>query len=375
MDVHDANRNGKPHIALVFGNVTLKNKVLTALSPFYMCSEYSNIVEATAGCRSSVPAVIVVGEEMRSGNGYDFVHMLRLDPVVAAVPVVMMVAKDDSRTRNAVAKCKADCHLANSCGQSVLVSTVSNLLNRSVESKWQTLPTLQKQALTGTLDLFNGLSNAIVNGESLQYGSVSDACKPLVDAVANNDFKGILRGVKHHDNYTYAHSVRVATLLALFGFNLHLSKEEQAILASGGLLHDVGKMSIPNEVLNKAGRLSPAEFAVMKGHVNASMAYLQGCQDLPNGILIIASQHHEKLDGTGYPNGFAGKKLDRLARMASIIDVFSALTDRRVYKPAMTPEAALKIMVDEMASHLDITLVGLFRQMLLDATSDDISAG
>lgn len=172
--------------------------------------------------------------------------------------------------------------------------------------------------------------------------------------------------MRSHDNYTYAHSLQVATLLALFGHSLGLSKEEQAILASGGLLHDVGKMTIPNEVLNKPGRLTPAEFIVMKGHVEASIAHLERCPDLPKSILTIAAQHHEKLNGTGYPYGLNGKRLDELARMASIIDVFSALTDRRVYKPSMTAEAALQIMTDQMGSHLDMRLVGLFRQMLLD---------
>ncbi|HEX3995558.1 MAG TPA: HD domain-containing phosphohydrolase, partial [Acetobacteraceae bacterium] len=118
----------------------------------------------------------------------------------------------------------------------------------------------------------------------------------------------------------------------------------------------------------KPGRLNPAEFEVMKGHVTASMTYLQDCPDLPKGIGIIAAQHHEKLDGTGYPFGLTGSKLNRLARMASIIDVFTALTDRRVYKREMEAETALKLMVDEMTSHLDMKLLGLFRQMLLDAT-------
>jgi len=153
----------------------------------------------------------------------------------------------------------------------------------------------------------------------------------------------------------------------LFGVNLSLTKDEQVILASGGLLHDVGKMSIPREVLNKAGPLDAAESAVMRGHVTASVEYLLACPDLPKGILDIAAQHHERLDGTGYPLGLAGNQLNRLARMASIIDVFGALTDRRVYKPPMAPEAALGIMVNEMASHLDMQLLGLFRQMLLDA--------
>jgi HD-GYP domain-containing protein (c-di-GMP phosphodiesterase class II) len=98
--------------------------------------------------------------------------------------------------------------------------------------------------------------------------------------------------------------------------------------------------------------------------------YLQCCPDLPKGIVTIAAQHHEKLDGTGYPAGLSGNKLNRLARMASIVDVFSALTDRRVYKPPMEAEAALNLMVDEMGSHLDIKLLGMFRQMLLDATQE-----
>lgn len=86
------------------------------------------------------------------------------------------------------------------------------------------------------------------------------------------------------------------------------------------------------------------------------------------GIITIAEQHHEKLDGSGYPFGLAGNQLNRLARMASIIDVFSALTDRRVYKPPMPAEAALAVMVNDMSSHLDMKLLRLFRQMLLDAT-------
>jgi HD-GYP domain-containing protein (c-di-GMP phosphodiesterase class II) len=165
--------------------------------------------------------------------------------------------------------------------------------------------------------------------------------------------------------------MRVATLLSLFGFTIGLSSDEQSVLASGGLLHDVGKMSIPHEVLNKPGRLTPEEFTVMKSHVTASVAYLSGCPDLPQGIHVIAGQHHEKLDGSGYPLGLFGSQLNHLARMASIVDVFSALTDRRAYKPSMEAEVALKMMVEQMGSHhLDMGLLMLFREMLLDAATE-----
>jgi putative nucleotidyltransferase with HDIG domain len=366
MDVQTIDRTGKSYIILALGNAEVRSHVASALKLFYQFGNFSDIPRASAACRMRMPLVAVIGEELAPSNGYDLVHMLRLDPALASIPVVIMVARDDGRTRAAVAKSGAQCHLVNACSSSVLLATVSSLINRGVERRWQDLPPLQSQALASTLKLFNGLSAAIGTGNPVLYGDVSEACKPLVDAVACDDYKGILSGVRNHDNYTYAHSLQVATLLALFGSNLGLSKDEQAVLASGGLLHDVGKMSIPTEVLNKPGRLSPKEFIVMKGHVEASIAHLERCPDLPKGILTIAAQHHEKLNGTGYPYGLTAKRLDELARMASIIDVFSALTDRRVYKPSMSPEAALKVMTEEMTSHLDMKLLGLFRQMLLD---------
>jgi HD-GYP domain-containing protein (c-di-GMP phosphodiesterase class II) len=176
-----------------------------------------------------------------------------------------------------------------------------------------------------------------------------------------------LRGVRGHDNYTYAHSLRVATLLSLFGGNIGLSTDDQSMLATGGLLHDLGKLQIPIRILNKSGRLTKEEFLAMQRHVPATLSLLENCPDLPKGVFIMAGQHHERLDGTGYPNGLKGNQLNQLARMISIVDVFTALTDRRVYKQPMLPEKALAIMSNEMTAHLDMQLLAFFRHMLLDA--------
>jgi HD-GYP domain-containing protein (c-di-GMP phosphodiesterase class II) len=371
MDVHTldqaGDRTGKPYIAIVVGNATQRSRVASCLMSFYQFAEYPDISGAIAGCRARIPRLVLVSEELCAGTGFEFVRMMRLDPNLASVPVVMIVVKDDKAARDGVAQCGAEGYLVGPYTRSALITVISGLLNRQVERKWKLLPATHRQALSGTLELFNGIANTIINGEPIVYQAVSDACGPLVEAVAENNFKGILRGVRDHDNYTYAHSIRVATYLALFGFNLRLPRSEQVILSSAGLLHDVGKMSIPHEVLNKPGRLNKAEFEVMKTHVPATVNYLQRCANLPKGIITIAAQHHEKLDGTGYPLGLAGNQLNRLARMASIIDVFSALTDRRVYKRPMDAEAALNLMAEEMSTHLDMTLLGMFRQMLLDA--------
>ena len=141
------------------------------------------------------------------------------------------------------------------------------------------------------------------------------------------------------------------------------------MLASGGLLHDAGKISIPHENLNKPGRLDEAEFTIMKSHVTETVKFLHVSPEIPKAVITIAEQHHEKLNGGGYPKGLKGKQLNELARMASIVDIFSALTDRRVYKPPMAPEEAFGLMSNQMVGHLDQGLLGQFREMLLAATS------
>jgi HD-GYP domain-containing protein (c-di-GMP phosphodiesterase class II) len=104
----------------------------------------------------------------------------------------------------------------------------------------------------------------------------------------------------------------------------------------------------------------------MNGHVNAGVRCLGAHVDVSPPVIAIAAQHHEKLDGSGYPHGLAGGQLNELARMSSIIDIFSALTDRRVYKPGMPADKALSLMKREMRTHLDMRLVEVFERIVLD---------
>ena len=229
MHVHDPGRPVKPCVAIAVGDAWKRSEVVKGLTSFYSLTEYSSISRALAGCREQVPLAVLVSEELPTSSGYDFVFMLRLDAKLAAVPVVVLVAKDDRSTRDAVTQCGADKLLVDPFTRSALVTTVSGLVNRAVERKWKKLLPVQQQALTKTLELFNGISNVIEEGKPIPYRSASEACKPLVDAVASDDFKGVLRGVRDHDNYSYAHSVRVATYLALFGAVLGLPKDEQIL--------------------------------------------------------------------------------------------------------------------------------------------------
>jgi len=359
----------KALVAIVDGQKSRRSQVAAALSNFYQVVTYPDAHRALQALRVVQPSVLLVDDEVPPVGGLDFVQVLRRDNSLADLPVLLFLRADD---HGAGLQAGAQACLIKPYRRSILVQTISSLVNIGLQGKWEALPDPQRVALKGTIEVFNTISDDIANGEPIGFSTVSKACSPLVEAVNKKDFKAMMAGVKDHDNYSYAHSLRVATLLTLFGNTIGLSAEDQLLLASGGLLHDVGKMTIPHEVLNKPGRLSPDEWVVMRNHVPASIRYLRCCEDLPKPIMVIAEQHHEKLDGSGYPHGLAGSELNQLARMAAIVDVFSALTDRRVYKPPMDPEQALVIMTEQMGKHhLDLYLLGMFREMLLDATVED----
>lgn len=359
-----------PLISVIDSNATNRAKVAEVLMSMYRVNQYPDAERGWHGLRVAPPRVVLIDDEIPPHGGFALVHQMRQEPALAEVAVVMVSRHDKAEIAAALAQCGAKAYLPKPYGRNHLIRTISALINHDVEAGWNDLPVPARQALKGTVEIFNDISDSIAAGEPVRFTSVKDACAPLVDAIGTNDVRGILDGVKEHDNYSYAHSLRVATLLSLFGHTLGLPREDLMMLASGGLLHDVGKVAIPHEILNKPGRLTEDEFAVMKGHVTETIRYLDAGSAIPKPVVIVAAQHHEKLDGTGYPLGLHKGELNELARMASIADVFSALTDRRVYKPAMEAEKALTLMTEQMGQHLDQHLLRLFRTMLLDAVRE-----
>jgi len=357
----------KHSVAIVDANSRHQAEVSDALLSFYVVHPYTDCTAALAGLNMAPPALILVGEYVPPATGIQFILALRQEIAFADTPVIYIADRDDGENTDKALLAGASSCLVKPYLRSVLIKAISAQLNASVERSWEVLPPLQREALKGTVEVFNNIADVISSGNPLPYGVVKDACLPLVGAINNNDFKSILNGVKDHDNYTYVHSMRVATLLSLFGHAAGLKGSDQTVLASGGLLHDVGKMLIPHHILNKPGALDETEMAIMRTHVPETVKYLKAIPDIPNSVIVIAEQHHEKLNGKGYPHGLQKSGLNDLARMAAIVDVFSALTDRRVYKPPMEAEKALGIMTDEMGDHLDQHFLKMFKVMLLDA--------
>jgi len=361
------NPSQKPAIAVIDGNITRAKSLGAVLGQFYRVAVFQDGRKAMDELAADPCAVLVVDEMAPPFGGPALMLKLKDDAKLRGCGRILLMAGGGKDAETAALAAGAQAVLPRGGESCALLKAVSALVNRAVEAQWANLAEAPRNVLQNTVAAFNGLSDEIASGGVPNLDQVNDACRHLVAAVNGKDFRGVLDGVRFHDNYSYVHSLRVATFLSVFGDSIGLKGNDLLTLAVGGLVHDIGKMTIPLDVLNKPGRLEGNEWAIMQSHVASSVAVLNRLEHVSKGVIVIAEQHHEKMDGTGYPHGLKGSQLSELARMASIVDVFGALTDRRVYKQPMTPEAALDLMVGQMSAGLDQTLLARFRQMLLDA--------
>lgn len=172
-----------------------------------------------------------------------------------------------------------------------------------------------------------------------------------------------LTDIRLHDTYTFAHSVNVAILSAMLGMLCHYPKKELLLLTLGALLHDLGKINVPAAILTKTTGLSDEEFALIKRHPLDGAERIKEMEwKLPSPAVLaaIASEHHEHIDGHGYPRGLRDEQIHRYAKIVAIADVYDALTSERPYKKAYTPNVAYNIMTNVNQGQFDRELLKLF---------------
>ncbi len=154
-----------------------------------------------------------------------------------------------------------------------------------------------------------------------------------------------LTDLRSFDDYTYAHSVNVAVISCVIGFGLKLNEENLQDLVTAALLHDLGKLSIPQEILNKPGRLTQEEYQIMKSHPLLSYEMIKERWDLSAQIKIAVLYHHENVDGSGYPEGLEGIEQTLFTRILHVADVYDALVSRRPYKEPYSPYEASEYLM------------------------------
>lgn len=201
-------------------------------------------------------------------------------------------------------------------------------------------------------------------------GSVNTKqARKLVGAMAENIVRSPnamvwLTHLKNRDEYTAIHCMNVCILALTFGRYIGLERNELELLGLGALLHDIGKMYVPDEVLNKPGKLTDAEFELIKRHPVDGHKLLTSKDDMPQVSLDIVLYHHERTSGTGYPAGLSNEQIHMLVKMASIVDVYDAITSDRCYHDGMSPYEGLKNMYNWTEGNYDPELMQQFIKCL-----------
>ncbi|MBI5740330.1 MAG: HD-GYP domain-containing protein [Nitrospirae bacterium] len=198
-------------------------------------------------------------------------------------------------------------------------------------------------------------------GKQIETEKVEHVVDDMIDSIfRNQDALISLARIKEKDEYTYMHSVSVGVLMISFGKYLGFGSSLLRDVGMGAILHDIGKMIVPQTVLNKEEKLSVEELKLMKKHVEYSRMLLEQTKGISEIAMIAASQHHERVDGSGYPAGLKGDEISYYAKAVAIADVYDAMTSRRCYQDRFLPTDVLKRLFEWSSYHYDKDLVQQF---------------
>jgi putative nucleotidyltransferase with HDIG domain len=197
----------------------------------------------------------------------------------------------------------------------------------------------------------------------------TEEAKELVTEIANSITRSPhamlwLTNLKNRDEYTAIHCMNVCVMAVSFGRSLGMEKTELELLGLGGLLHDLGKMRVPLEILNKPSKLTAEEFEVIKTHPMEGYNILKKQGKLPEVVLDIVKHHHERRNGKGYPSQLEGDEINNMTRIVAIVDVYDAITSDRCYHDAISPYDALKNMYEWVKEDFDKEMIEQFIKCL-----------
>ena len=238
------------------------------------------------------------------------------------------------------------------------------LRQNAIKAIKETFYSFEKYSLYSNNTNFN--EKKFAKEKKAYFESIGGLSKDIIDEIISKKNIMInLVDIKSMDNYTYQHSVNVAIISLVLGVQLQLNQNELYTLCMGALIHDIGKVLIPKEIILKPGPLTDEEFNIIKQHTTKGYDYLKGCLDISAPARIVALQHHEKMNGGGYPDNIKNKSINRFARIVAIADVYDALTSDRPYRKAMSPNDALEYILSHCDTQFDYEMVTAFSKAIV----------
>jgi HD-GYP domain-containing protein (c-di-GMP phosphodiesterase class II) len=222
-----------------------------------------------------------------------------------------------------------------------------------------------RKAYEGAVDLVRDIDQIIRSGRPVASGPVRATVGELVDSVLMGRTAMLeLTALRDYDEYTFYHSANVAILSLALGSTITSDPRFLAALGTGALLHDVGKMTVDLDILNKPGTLTPDEWQCMRDHPVSGARIVARTQGLDRSATVIVLEHHMGFDGSGYPEGAPRRRQHLASRVVAVADAYDAMTSRRSYSAARAQDEAMALIVASAGNSLDPVLVRLFVTML-----------
>ena len=288
-----------------------------------------NGLQAIEKAKKLLPDVILLDVMMPGMTGFEVCQRIRNDPQIAEIPIIILTALDDRESLLNALKAGADDFISKPFDRYELRARLMGItrLNR-----YQKL--IQERA------------------------KLREANTQLLDA-----YEATIEGWSHamdlRDRETEGHSQRVTQLTVRLAQALGISENDIMHIRRGALLHDMGKIGIPDSILHKPDKLTDEEWTIMRTHPQLAYEMLYPIEYL-RPALEIPLTHHEKWDGTGYPRGLKGEEIPIVARLFAVVDVWDALTSDRPYRPAWSQEESLTYIREQSGKHFDPQVVELF---------------
>ncbi|RFO98397.1 two-component system response regulator [Rhodoferax lacus] len=292
--------------------------------------------KALAWVTDNVPDLIIVDYMMPDLDGLEFIRLVRDMPGHKLVPILMITANDQKEIRYRALDLGANDFLTKPIDKVEFLARARNMLSLN-------------QARKHMADHASWLS-----------GEVRKATQEIVKRERETVYR-LAKAAEYRDPETGAHILRMANYSMLIARELGLSVDDQQLILEAAPMHDIGKVGIADSILLKPGRLTAQEFDVMKQHAMFGYELLHGSSSkLLQAAAEIAKGHHEKFDGSGYPNGIKGEAIPIFSRIVAVADVFDALTSERPYKKAWEVETAVDFLNLGAGSHFDPACVKAF---------------
>jgi response regulator RpfG family c-di-GMP phosphodiesterase len=317
-------------------NLKLMESLVKRASSDFQPLTFQDSAEGLAWCLSNEPDLLIVDYMMPAPDGLEFIRRYREPPENADIPVLMITADHEKETRYAALESGANDFLTKPIDNAEFRARLRNMVSLRRSQK------------------------ALADRAAWLAEKVSEATREILDR-EQEMITRLSRAAEFRDPETGAHIQRMAHYSNLIAKQLGLPQEEQELILRAAPMHDVGKIAIPDRILLKPGRLDEAEFTIMKTHAEKGWEILrQSKSHLLDAAAVIARSHHEKLDGSGYPQGLAGEAIPLHGRIVAVADVFDALTSERPYKKAWEIEHALEFLRKGAGTHFDPQCVSAF---------------